>query len=360
MLDYTEGRSALTFDTARFDFRTLMLRHLQGYADARGGADFERLEEVHRAPGIRENLEPYRQACFALFRTEPFQALFKPFGAWLIDTFFGGTGLIQKTPTVRIQLPGATSTSYHSDGWYGHGASVRSFWLPLTEVGPGNSLHMARDVGESRAVIAEILARKANLAEINEIAGKVCAPFTGDFGSLLTFSSEMIHGAERNETERSRVSFDFRIAPDPADLGTKPRSNFYSRVELDGAEAGAAGVAVRPLSGITYSNLCKGKSAKAQLMLCSAYAEANGIRVTGNEAEIVALDYMPVMRNYLLEGAAEATCVVCFGLDIFDGDRALAAEIFDCADRGGRTLIFCAEGLHYEPGAAREPLLARV
>ena len=38
-------------------------------------------------------------------------------------------------------------------------------------------------------------------------------------------------------TQNCRVTFDFRIASDPNDIGTKPRSNFYSREELDSSSA---------------------------------------------------------------------------------------------------------------------------
>lgn len=363
MLDYTEGKAALRYDTARFDFAGLVLGAVSARSEAEGGAPVRRLEDIHEASGIGGNVEAYRQVCFSLFRTAPFQALFRRLGAELIDSHFGGTGLIQKTPTVRIQLPGTSSTSYHSDGWYGHGASVRSFWLPLTEVGPGNTLHMARSIAESRACMAAILAEKASLGEINAMAREVCEPFTGGPGDMLTFSSAMIHGTETNSWNQSRVSFDFRIAPDARDLGSKPRSNFYSRAELDtDGKSGAGAVPGRaaPRSGITYSNACNGISAKAQLMLCTAYADANGFSITGSEAEIAALDYLPVLRSYLSGEGGAAGCVVAFGTDIFEGDMALAGQILDCADAGGTALIFCAEGLHFEPGGDRAPVLAAI
>ena len=362
MLDYVAGKTAIQFDTGRYDFRALVLGAMQAFAAERGG-EVESLGHVHHAPGIQDNLEPYRQACFALFRTPEFQAVFKRFGAYMIDTYFGGVGLIQKTPTVRIQLPGASSTSYHSDGWYGHGGSVRSFWLPLTDVGPGNTLYMARSTDESQACMADILRRKASLAEINEIAREVCEPFTGGFGDILTFSSAMIHGTEPNSWDRSRFSFDFRIAPDADDLGSKPRSNFYSRAELDGdADQAAAGQGAEAelLHLISYSNNCLGHSSKAQLMLCNAYADANGIKIVGNEAEIVALDYLPVLRSCLADHVNKSEGVIVFSADVFEGDADLATQVLDLADEKGTVLVFSSEGYHYRPGADRGPIMARV
>lgn len=350
MLDYPEGFYHLKFDAEKYDFQSLMLSGLNEYATGLGETTAaESLTELHKLPKIQANVEQYRQAAFSIFRTEAFQTMFKAFGADLLDTYFGGVGLIQKTPTVRIQLPDATSTSYHSDGWYGHGASVRSFWLPLTAVSKGNTLYMAEGIETSLGAIEEILNVKASLAEINEIGRKVCTPFSGEFGDMLSFSSKMIHGAEANELDYTRVSFDFRIAPDENDLGSKPRSNFFSREELNdlGAARNEEIKGQESLCGITYSNLCGGKSAKAQLLLCSAYAEINKIDVIGNEAEIIALDYMPVMRNYLLEDNAATNCIIVFGVDVFEGNLDLAKQIMDCADQGGRKIVFCAEGITY-------------
>ena len=355
MLDYANGKHELTFDTQQFGFQELMLKHLTDFSIAEGGPEIASLEQIHQIPGISENVEKYRQAAFSLFRMPRFQTVYRAFGAKLIDDHFGGTGLIQKTPTVRIQLPDANSTSYHSDGWYGHGASVRSFWMPLVPVRKGNTLYMASDISRSQEKLGEILESRANLSQINEIAREVCVPFEGKFGDMLSFSAAMLHGAEKNVLGYSRVSFDFRIAGDPNDLGSKPTSNFYSREELAGSFEGApvASATGESLSGITYSNLCKGKSAKSQLMLCVAYAESNSINIIGNESEIVALDYMPVLRNYLLEENDQTNCVVVFGVDIFEGNKELAIDILECAEKGGRSIVFCAEGIVYRKGSGK-------
>jgi len=364
MLDYNEGFYHLKFDAKTYDFQAIMLSGLNEYANSvEAGASVDNLTQLHMLPKIQTNVEQYRQAAFAIFRTESFQKMFKAFGANLLDTYFNGTGLIQKTPTVRVQLPYANSTSYHSDGWYGHGDSVRSFWLPLVPVSKGNTLYMAEGIKQSFEAINEILSVKANLSEINEIGRKVCVPFKGEYGDLLSFSSKMIHGAEANELGYTRVSFDFRIAPDETDLGSKPRSNFFSRAELDedGLTQGTVSGSSDHLCGITYSNLCGGKSAKAQLLLCAAYAEVNNIDVIGNEAEIVALDYMPVIRNYLLEVNQATNCVVVFGVDVFEGRIDLANQIMDCADKGGRKIVFCAEGIIYgDDNVRRDDILSHM
>lgn len=357
-LDYADGQHSLKFDSQKYDFQNLVCDAL-----LEKGNEARHLEEAHNLPGIGSNIEKYRQVLFALFRSPQFQEVYKQFGADLIDSFFNDKALIQKTPTVRIQLPGADSTSYHSDGWYGHGKSVRSFWLPLTRVTDGNTLYMAEDIKTSMNCLAEILDSRASLEEINQVAQKVCNPFNGGFGDVLSFSSDMIHGAQRNSTDWTRVSFDFRIAPDPNDLGSKPKSNFYSRAELDQSEVVVANTSEEcdeALVGITYSNLCGGVSAKSQLMLCAAFCEANNIDIIGNEAEIIALDYMPVIRHYLTRQSAEVNAVVVFSTSIFHGDKELAKNILELSKASNRKIVFCAETIIFDENVEVDSILALI
>lgn len=363
MLNYKEGRHEIKFDTQRFQFRELVINELSNVSEGTGGPSLKDLALVHKLPNIEKNVEKYRQVLFSLFRSQAFQRVYKSFGLELIDTHFGGIGLLQKTPTVRIQLPGAESTSYHSDGWYGHGESVRSFWLPLTDVGEGNSLSMASEIAASAKCLADIQASKASLPEINEISRKICDAFVGGYGDILTFSSAMMHGANRNEKHYARLSFDFRIAPNPNDIGTKPASNFYTRDELVSETEGLAeetGDAHSELSAMSYSNLCGGVSAKAQLMLCSAFAEASNISIVANESEIVTLEYMPVLRHYASGNTPEINCIILFGLDVFDGRSDLAREVFEIALENDVTLVFCAEGLTLNDSDSMRDILTRL
>jgi hypothetical protein len=361
-MSFGPGCHKLRYDARRFDFAGTVLEMFNAANEA---GTIASLEDVHLIPGISDDVEHFRQLAFAFFRTPEFQRLYQDYGAWLIDQHFGGEGMIQKTPTVRIQLPGAPLTSFHTDGWYGHGEEVRSFWLPLTRVEDGNTLYVARDPAISRKCQKEILDRGATLREINRIARPFCEPLVGGPGDAWTFCADTIHGADRSTCDNSRVSFDFRVVPAGTSTGIKPTSNYFDRSELNGGTGQSAGPQVdtggqRPRHGLSYSNRCDRKSAKAQLMLVAAYAEANGIGVVTNEAEIIALPHLPVLRSYLSGDYPDVDCVVTFGLDIFEGDRRLAGEMLDCADAGKRSIFFAAEGLAYHPGGEKDAILARV
>ncbi|MCY3013923.1 MAG: hypothetical protein NT171_04360 [Planctomycetota bacterium] len=350
----------LTFDGNKYDFRALVLRTVSDLSVKKGGEAIRSLEEIHCAAGIGENVETYRQACFSLFRSAEFQRIFRALGADLIDQYYAGKGFLQTTPTVRIQLPGADSTSYHCDAWYGHGGSVRSFWMPLTRVSDGNTLYLASDKSSSEQCIAEIGQSMATLRQINEISKRYCHPINAKFGELATFASYMIHGAERNRQDISRVSFDFRIASDENDLGSKSRTNFYSRQELDGSVAAKASESTDKMIGITYSNSCCGASAKSQLLLCTSFAESLGIDVVGNESEIYVFDHLPVLRSHIESSGFKINCVVVFGTDIFEGNKDLAKSVLEAADRSNMAIVFSSESLIYRKGMSKENVIGRL
>jgi hypothetical protein len=91
----------------------------------------------------------------------------------------------QAVPTFRVHLPGNLAVGeFHRDADYGHPASERSFWLPLTPAYDTNSLWIG-----NTAVRAEP-------------------------GDIIMFDAVgELHGNKVNTTGKSRVSFDFRCVP---------------------------------------------------------------------------------------------------------------------------------------------------
>jgi hypothetical protein len=343
-ITYSSGVEILEFSTLIFDFKNCILNYLKKYTLENSSYRLLKLEELHFIPDINNNLEKYREITYDCFWTKEFQEIWRAFGALLIDRYFDSNALIQKTPTVRIQLPGGDSTSYHADSWYGHGAKVKSFWIPLVSVRQGNTIYMAKNKESSNLVLKNILNERPSLFEINEICRRECSPFTGSYGDILSFSSDMIHGTEINSLNYTRFSFDFRIAPDPSYLGIKPRSNYNSRIDLN-SENIISNIKTESLRGIIYSNICKGVSAKTQLMVCAKFASDNLINVDGNESEILPMNYLPVLRHYIEDESYNRNCIVVYGVEIFNGDKNLAKPILDLCRLRNKIIVFSAQGL---------------
>lgn len=349
MLQYKNGYEILSYDFKKYDFRDIISKQLSQMIEEENRYKLNKLENMHQIPNASLNLETYRQMIFKIFRGEKFQKVYKAFGLYVIDQYFNKEALIQKTPTIRIQFPGAKSTSYHCDGWYGHGQEVKSFWLPLVDVGSGSTLYISNDLNKTSTLMTKFSDEKTDLDDINLACRNFCDPFEGAYGNVLSFNSSAIHGTERNSRSYTRVSFDFRIAQNEYDLGTKPKSNFYTYDELFGDAEVKKETLSNDLRSIIYTNRCNGVSAKIQGQVCSDYCAENGINVIGGESEILPLYYLPVLRYYLSQREENSNCVVVYGLEIFQGDREIASSILDLCNETQKKLIFSMQNLVFDP-----------
>ncbi|TWT34015.1 putative glycosyl transferase [Posidoniimonas corsicana] len=343
-MNYSNDR--LQFDTSRFDFAKLVLDEINRHQRAIGLQQVEELRQVHKVDGIAQHLEAHRQHLFTLFRTPAFQRLYREFGKQLIDDHFTTEAVIQKTPTVRIQLAGGNSVSFHSDAWYGHGSRVCSFWLPLTTVSGANSLQMARDIDESRQFLSQIAEEQMDLDEINDKAAALCDPVEAAFGDLIVFNGDMVHGTVHNATPTSRVSFDFRIAESVTDIGMKPAANFYTYEQLSTpvSDHACGEIARRPRRrSLMYSGACRGVSAKSQLVFLNEYARINDIDIVGSESEIVVFDYAPVLQKYAKNPPSGIDSVLLFSVDLLPADPDIRRRIYENAIASKVALLFGAE-----------------
>lgn len=319
----------------------ILLDGLNSLSSSRGGVSVDKLEDLHELEGITQNVEDYRQCAFKIFESSSFQKEYQSMGLYLIENLCDGNGYLQRKPVIRIQLPNMPSTSFHCDAWYGHSNSALSVWLPLVDAEAAACFKIVNSLRSSDELKRTILEDCLELNQINDLCISQCSSTGAGKGSCVIFRSTTIHGAIHNYSDRTRVSFDFRISP-TKDTGTKPISNFYP-VKNSILEVNAVGESFNDhvLKAITYSNNCRRVSAKSQLMLCAAFADSMKIDVILNESEIYEFSHLPVLRKYLTSDLVDA--VVVFGFDIFEGDVALGKSILELAILNKKTLVFCAE-----------------
>ena len=327
-----------------YNFKNIIFNKLKNYSKINDNFKINNLEELHKNRNLKKNVEIYRQLCFEIFRSEKFQNIYKKFGIFLINRFFDKNALLQKTPTVRIHLPGEKCTPYHSDTWYGHGPSVRTFWIPLTIVNKDNTLFVSKTLEESLELMEMIEKIKPTYNEIHKLSKKICQPLIGQPGDIFSFSSQLIHGTEVAKKSNTRISFDFRIAKNGKDLGIKPKSNFYSFDELKKINKKKQ---KKEMVGLFYTNNCNGVSAKTQLLFCNLFCKENNIQIKGGDSEILPLKYLPVLKNYLTDKKLGINCVVVYGLDIFDANIKITIEVLKLAKKNKIKLIFCNENIFF-------------
>ena len=337
------GVVQIKYSRKEFPFDKLLFNELSKFSNKRNNFKVKKLDLIHKNKEILDNLETYRQCCFALFRSEKFQKIYKKFGIYLIKKYFNKNSLLQKTPTIRIQLPGRKITPYHTDRWYGHGKTVRTIWLPITNVNKNNTMYIAKNEKLSEDLIKKIEKQRPKYSIISKEARLICNPIIGGMGDLFVFKSNMFHGTEVSKNGKTRISFDFRIAKSEDDLGIKSKSNFYSLKELN-----IKNKIKKIRNGLFYTNKCKGLSAKHQILQCKIYCEENNINIMGGDSEILPLSYLPVLKNYIEEKELKINCIVVYGLDIFNSNKKIAKEILELLKKNKKDMIFCNENIIFD------------
>lgn len=98
--------------------------------------------------------------------------------------------LYQKTPTFRISLPNNLAVGeFHKDSDYSHSKQEINYFVPITKSFDTNTIWIETEVGSN----------KFNACNI-------------DYGEILKFDgANLLHGNKINKTEKSRISFDFRV-----------------------------------------------------------------------------------------------------------------------------------------------------
>ena len=300
MLDKIDVKqsSIFKFNTSAYPFEVLVGECVGNHLRDRlsDAPALSELSDLHRYV-TPEQLAGVADAIYDLFLSRKFIAAYDGLCAKIVADLFGGKASYQAVPSVRIQMPSQISVNYHTDEWYGHGHEVQNFWLPLVAVCGTNSMFVA-DAETSREVTDTIRAGRKSITEMNELARSVCSPLDMSFGEIFHFNSHIIHGTEVNATDKTRVSFDFRILRDGDDRGLKDQSFFLrpgARSQDSQPQQMTAGaIYIGKQSGFT-----KIISQKYQALLCNRYARENNISAYLSETELNGFSHHPVLWNMI-------------------------------------------------------------
>jgi ectoine hydroxylase-related dioxygenase (phytanoyl-CoA dioxygenase family) len=176
------------YDARRFDFAAAV-RAATGVADlARWHRDYA--PEGEEQPGFGDQASAMHRKLYGI---ESVAALHREFVQTVITELVGEHVRYQHVPNWRIQLPGRHGVgSYHRDRSGGHNPCEITFWVPLTDVTSENGLWVESEEGAE-----DFRAHPMR------------------YGQMLVFdSANLMHGNKRNDSERTRISFDFRVIPE--------------------------------------------------------------------------------------------------------------------------------------------------
>ena len=298
-----------------------------------------KLNKLHKFLNIDEVEIAYNRI-YDEFRSKKFQKLYDKFCKKIIkDNKFDKNIRYQAIPSARIHMPGMNTVNFHNDSLYGHGKKILNFWVPLTEIDKSNSLQIV-DEKNSKALINEFKKNKSSIIEMNFKSRKKSKPLKMNFGEYLVFNSTVIHGAEINKTEQTRVSFDFRMVNQNDDIGVKDKSFFIKVGErnLKNKKKRTACYVSKPKNN-TYL-----PSQKYQQIICNQYCTDQNLNPVLFETELSGFDYYPVL-NDLIKGSWKNYYehLVVFSINNFPKNKKRFNQILKKIKQKGKTLHFVLE-----------------
>jgi hypothetical protein len=175
----------LPYDAKTYPFPTLVGQHL-------GIGDLSQLHTAFYVPVLSEETEQHTDLHVKLYNIGvSFTELYREFVRLWVIPLIGEDVAFQTTPNLRFQTPGSMAVnSWHTDKKHGHGLEEINFWVPLTTV------------------------TEHNCVWIESTDGADEIPMPGEVGEVLIFDGPgRRHGNKVNTSDRTRVSFEFRVIP---------------------------------------------------------------------------------------------------------------------------------------------------
>jgi ectoine hydroxylase-related dioxygenase (phytanoyl-CoA dioxygenase family) len=213
----------VAYDTARYPFARLVSEHLE--VD-----DLSLLHDEHAYPLFTRETDQTTPLHRQLYEIgEIFYETYRAFVHDEVRRLVGENVVYQRKPSFRFQLPGNIAVgNFHRDRDNFHDVTEINFWVPLTRVTADTAVWVESREGE-----------------------RDFRPCLLEYGEMLVFDgANLEHGNRVNRSDRTRLSFDFRVVPEPLfrdsdkrSLNTKMRfalGDYFERaapVELREAEA---------------------------------------------------------------------------------------------------------------------------
>ena len=213
--------SVIDFDPSAYPFDSIFLDRVRAILET----SIDDLSLLHESVDS-SNVGAIYDGLYATARERPFRNAYQALVRDKIAEHLDGAFHFQRVPGIRIHLPGARTVQYHSDYWYGHGPEALNFWLPITRSFESNSLFVAT-LEDSLRETDTAVRLKLSQPEIDERLRAICRPVELDFGAIQVFNAMTAHGTIQNDTQRTRISIDFRVLMSGCDPGSKDIREYY-------------------------------------------------------------------------------------------------------------------------------------
>ncbi len=251
---------------------------------------------LNKIPLVKNKSSLIKNTLFDAFESEEFLLIYKSFAKEVATQFYGSPykTCLQTSPTPRIFFPNSHGTSIHSDYWYGHGLSAVTIWIPIL-----NSISGATFYADHKKVIQNNIHSSTfsldDLKRISEEITKKDNEVLPPKNSAFLFDSTTLHGSTFNSTQKTRISFDFRISKIEDKTSTKDLDNYLIYDEhIDQYNLPSHKLYGKRI--LKY--ICGGnnKNTFAQQILIDSFSKRYNLQITDQEAEIERYGY-PILEG---------------------------------------------------------------
>ena len=264
---------------------------------------------LNNIPLIKSNSSLIKSTLFNAFESNEFLSIYKSLAIDVAKHFYGSAAntCLQTSPTPRIFFPNSHGTSIHSDYWYGHGLSAITTWIPIL-----NTISGATFYADHKKMLNNYVDQpKFNLENLRKISTEIAKKDNEVLppqNSAFIFDSTMLHGSTFNSTNKTRISFDFRISKIEDNTSTKDLDNYL----IYDNDLNEYKLPFHKLYGkriLKY--ICGGhdKNTFAQQVLIDSFSKRYNLQITDQEAEIERYEY-PILsglsKGYKLKNEYDA------------------------------------------------------
>ena len=344
----------ITFSPEEYPFDKLVLDALRG--TLRRMKKSEEISHLSRLHDFIQKTEfrPIEDAIYQLFADIEFQEMYDRLCCEIVEARYDCRVAYQHTPSVRIHMPGAKSVNYHTDEWYGHGHNVNNYWLPLVPVDGANSMYVLNEA-VSKELESNMKIGRKSIEEMNASIQPHATALAMNLGEIYCFNSHILHGTVVNNTDSTRISFDFRMLPDGCDPGEKSDSFFIlpgtrHTNPVESKQKNRAGLYFGMGQGVS-GNI----SQKYQQLVCLRYAADHGLAALALETELSGFSHHPQLRNMISGTFAGAFDVILiFSVSLLPSDSKERTHLLDEATRSQLPLHCVCEDFVWLPGQSKE------
>ena len=228
ILDYKNQKIIFKYDTDKFNFSEVYIKHLSELFSVINLHDLHLNlpSELIPQESITEENDQSLLIYEALYRIDNgfdlnsnkefgvFLNTYKKFVNYLSSVIFEERLIYQRRPTLRVHFPESKAVGvFHRDRDYNHPIEEINIWVPITSAFKTNSIWIESKYGKEDY-------RPINLK----------------YGEAVIFDSGLKHGNKINLENLTRLSFDFRVIPESKweNIKTiKPKSSISQNLKLE-------------------------------------------------------------------------------------------------------------------------------